>query len=173
MFSNLSNSQYNAMFSFYNKKLMLIGCPYAVKLTLKGASSLFCALTGKEASVLFAKEFKSAENTELEEEKLAIENMQLKFNNSLQDHGNWDSLHKYLCNLFSAEIMQVDTGKENRNMHFLELFPEKLNNLAETRKCVWMFINAISPVRIGFLDGQRYACGAVNACLNRLPERSW
>jgi hypothetical protein len=57
-------------------------------------------------------------------------------------------------------------------MHFLELFPEKLKNPAETRKCVWMFMNAISPVRIGFLDGQRHACGAVNACLNRLPETS-
>jgi hypothetical protein len=35
-----------------------------------------------------------------------------------------------------------------------------------------MFINAISPGRIGFLDGQRHACGAVNACLNRLTETS-
>jgi hypothetical protein len=69
-------------------------------------------------------------------------------------------------------MMQVDSGEENSNMHFLELFPEKLNNPAETRKCVWMFINAITPVRIGFLDGQRHACGAVNACLNRLPETS-
>jgi hypothetical protein len=69
-------------------------------------------------------------------------------------------------------MMQVDTGIENSNMHFLELFPEKLNNPAATRKCVWMFINAISPGRIGFLDGQRHACGAVNACLNRLTETS-
>jgi hypothetical protein len=80
-------SQYNATLSFHNKKLMLIGCPYAVKLTLQCASSLFCALTGKDTSVLFAKEVKSAESTEWEEEKMAqritcstIQHMQLKFN---------------------------------------------------------------------------------------------
>jgi hypothetical protein len=67
-------------------------------------------------------------------------------------------------------MTRVGNGKSYTKMHFLELFPEKLKNPAETRKCVWMFMNAISPVRIGFLDGQRCACGAVNACLNRLPE---
>jgi hypothetical protein len=66
---------------------MLIGCPYAVKLTLDGTKSLFRALTGKEVSELFAKEVESAESTEWEEEKLAqriacsaIQHMQLKFN---------------------------------------------------------------------------------------------
>jgi hypothetical protein len=67
----LNDSEYNANMSFYNKTLSLIGCPYAVKLTLEGTSSLFCALTGREASVMFAKEFKVAANTELKVEKLA------------------------------------------------------------------------------------------------------
>lgn len=173
-----NDSQYNATLSFHNKLTKLIGRPYAVKLTLDGAKSLFLALTGKEASMLFAKEVESAESTEWEEEKMAqriacsaIQHMQLKFN-SLRDRGDWDNLYKYLRNLLSVEMTQVETGEGNGNMHFLELFPEKLNNPAATRKCVWMFINAISPVRIGFLDGQRRACGAVNAYLNRLPETS-
>jgi hypothetical protein len=83
----LNDSEYNPTMSFYNKTLSLIGCPYAVKLTFKGASSLFCALTRREASMLFAKEFKAAANTELKVEKLAqriacsaIQHMQLKFN---------------------------------------------------------------------------------------------
>lgn len=174
----LNDSEYNATMSFYNKTLSLIGRPYAVKLTLEGASSLFCALTGREASVLFAKEFKEAANTELKVEKLAqriacsaIQHMQLKFN-SLRNRGDWDNLYEYLRNFLSVEMTRVGNGNSYTKMHFLELFPEKLNNPAETRKCVWMFMNAISPVRIGFLDGQRRACGAVNACLNRLPETS-
>jgi hypothetical protein len=82
-----NDSQYNATLSFHNKLTTLIGRPYAVKLTLDGAKSLFRALTGKEVSELFAKEVESAESTEWEEEKLAqriacsaIQHMQLKFN---------------------------------------------------------------------------------------------
>jgi hypothetical protein len=106
----LNNSEYNATMSFYNKTLSLIGHPYAVKLTLEGTSSLFCALTGREASVLFAKEFKGAANTELKVEKLAqriacsaIQHMQLKFN-SLQNWGDWDNLYEYLHNFLSVEM---------------------------------------------------------------------
>jgi hypothetical protein len=38
----------------------------------------------------------------------------------------------------SVEMTRVDNGNSYTKMHFLELFPEKLKNPAETRKCVWM-----------------------------------
>jgi hypothetical protein len=39
----------------------------------------------------------------------------------------------------SVEMTWVDNGNSYTKMHFLELFPEKLKNPAETRKCVWMW----------------------------------
>jgi hypothetical protein len=73
----------------------------------------------------------------------------LKFN-SLQNRGDWDTLYEYLHNFLSVEMMPVGNGNSYTKMHFLELFPEKLKNPAETRKCVWMFMNAVSPCQDWF-----------------------
>jgi hypothetical protein len=156
----------------------LVGRPFAKKVSLEAARSLFCFFIGKDPSEIFPKEF-SLEV--INEEQLAhrvvcsvIHFMRVRFN-SLRRPSDWMELHDYMrCEISQKMKRKPDDGKGNDDkwVQIFEKLPSSPNSYVNVRKSVWMLVNAITPIRVSFLDGQRRATGATYAMLNRKPEES-
>lgn len=172
----------------------LIGNPVARPLTVDSALTFFLAVTGIDPSDVFSEGIKS---TKVSPEKdhsglanqivsTALVIMRDKFHN-LASPNDWWALHSHLkkqlgipllvsveesldvfkeCN-WATKIAR--TSKETENL--VKNLPEPSNDV-ELRRQVWLLTNCVSPVRIGYLDGNRRVTGALYGLMKRIPETS-
>ena len=169
--------------STISKATALVGYPVARRLTLPSASSLFAAITGKDPAVLFHTQFLGVRNEPELEDQLAhrlvcsaLVHMRTRYH-GLKKSKDWEELYCHLWSLFSKKFLAKRTSPENETytdaeMTIFKALPRMPKTDVEVRKGVRHMVNAISPVRLAFLDGQRRAGGVMYALMNRLPENS-
>jgi len=157
----------------------LVGRPFASKVSLGAATSLFFLFIKQEPSEVFPEEY-SVEG--VKEDHLAhrivctvLHFMRVRFN-SLRASSDWIELHNYLRSEISEKMKRLgEDGKCDVNEPWVQIFtklPATPKSDVNVRKSVWMMMNAFTPIRVAFLDGQRRATGAMYAMLHRKPEDS-
>jgi hypothetical protein len=172
----------------------LNGNPVARPLTVDSAQTFFVAVTGIDPSDVFSEEMKSAYvSTENDHSGLATQIvstalviMHDKFNN-LASPDDWWALHSHLKKHLgiplvvsiqeSLDEFKVSNwekrilGAADKSEYLLKNLPEPSNDVELWRQ-VWLLTNCVSPVRIGYLDGNRRVTGAVYGLMQRIPETS-
>ena len=158
----------------------LAGDPFATRLTLDAATSLCIAFTGKHPSTLYPDDFPVTGPADGKEDELAhrlvctvLQYIRVRWN-SLSTRDDYEDLFYFLCSLISHP-MTDPYKKGEKEKHFIghiELNVNAPKHDLVLRKYVWMLMNAITPIRISFLDGLGRAAGTLYALLNRFPEQS-
>ena len=158
----------------------LAGDPFATRLTLDAATSLCIAFTGKHPSTLYPDDFPATGVAKDKEDELAhrlvctvLQYIRVRWN-SLSTRDDYEDLFYFLGNLISHEMTDPDNKGETEKyfVGHLPLNADAPKDDLVLRKYVWMLMNAITPIRISFLDGQRRAAGTLYALLNRFPEQN-
>ena len=158
----------------------LVGDPYADPVTLEAACSLFQLFTEKHPEVYFPDEFsdKNKDEASLAHRIAcsAIFHLRVKFK-SLRTTDSWIELYDFLRDALNQKLSMRDSHPadktwESKSNSFLDQFQKRPTAEVTLRKHCWLMMNAITPIRIGILDGQRRFSGAIYALLNRLPETS-
>jgi hypothetical protein len=139
------------------------------------------ALLGSDPKLAFETDYKDAGEDEQKKNTLAhrivcaaLEGMNKRYN-SLSRMDDWEQLYKHLSDMLSKKIAKERSSGVPEDLigkPFLRFIQGATGKPVEIRKAVWVLINAISPIRISFLDGQRRATGSMYSLINCCPETS-
>jgi hypothetical protein len=162
--------------SSIGRELPLVGGPVAERVSVEAAVSLYQLFTETDPKAEFTNEYEEAHSSTDAEQQFAhrlvcstLECIRVRFN-SLNKASDWNDLYDHLRSHLSLNM--AEKGSVAHGKFLLKEFPPRPASEPLVRKCCWMMMNIVTPIRISFLDGQRRATGAMYSLLQRKPESS-